>query len=268
MVWIALAFVLLASSQSQNNAVVEVCLSPGCLADGAQGTLSKLKALAPPASVCVREGKCLSLCGKGPVLIQNPDEKPKHRIILKNMKDEKLVPFLNGLITSNAGESDSAADGVVEGRVVPDDLVEGYDLVDKGSKMFSEKSYSDASKYLKSGIDKAFSTSKEWGADMEWMVAAHRTLAESLLEQGSDYYDEALLSVQTSFGIPSETEDYSMSYELLARICQARNDNEGEYEALKAYFGLPEPSNPPRELANQRRELGFRYEKLQRECGN
>jgi len=266
MVWLALAL-LAASLQSQNNAMVEVCLSPGCLADGAQGTLSKLKALAPPASVCVREGKCLSLCGKGPVLIQNPDEKPKRRIVLKNMKDEKLVPFLNELI-STANDDSGAAETGTENAVVmlPDDLVEGYDLVTNGSRMFLEKSYSEAAKHLKSGIDKAFTTSKEWGADMEWMVEAHRTLAESLLVQGPDYYEEALASVKISFDIPSK--DYSMSYELLARIYQARNDNEGEYGALKAYFDLPEPSNPPRELANQRRGLGFRFQKLQREFGN
>ena len=56
------------SNDSTPKLSFSVCLSPGCVADGAQATLDKLQALAPPTVVTVEAGTCESLCGSGPIV--------------------------------------------------------------------------------------------------------------------------------------------------------------------------------------------------------
>lgn len=255
------------SSSSSSSIEVEVCLSPGCVADGGQNTLSKLKALAHP-SVCdsIKPGKCQSLCGKGPILIQN-DGKNKQQI-LKFMKgDEKLVPYLESLVPSLDTTEEGDDDDV---NRIPEDLITGYNLVEDGLDFFSKKSYEDACENLKTGIEKAFVPAKEYGGNMEWMVHAHRTYAESLLEVLSqdEEYDDAIKSIEIALSLDPTDE---LSYVVLAQIYQIKKNDYGEYKALKTMFELPEvgdassPPHPNRDIANRRRTLGFRLQKLQRE---
>ena len=253
--------------------VIEVCVSPGCIADGAQGALSKLKALAPP-SVCVKSGKCVSLCGKGPVLIQNPDN-DKTKVLHRYMNDPKLVPFVKELAAQDLAEdeneygdedSNGGLTAAAAAAEILDDLVEGYDLITEGENKLSKKLYAQASDDLREGINKAFQPSQIYGGDMEWMAQAHRSLAESFLAQGPQKCQDAKEAVQVSLDLAPE-DLHHLSYELLGRICEAGNDGGGEYRALKAYFDLQEPLDPPREVVNRRRTLGFRFQKLKMEFG-
>ena len=152
------------SKQYKPTVEVEVCLSPGCLGDGASNTLSRLKAYAHP-SICVKEGSCQSLCGKGPILIQNPDgdgsKKRGRKVLLKFMKDDKkLIPFLEDLLEE--GEKNETND-----NRIPAALIEGYNLIDKGFEAFDQRSFTEASQLLKAGIVKALQPAKIYGSDME-----------------------------------------------------------------------------------------------------
>ena len=275
-VLLSLWILLTASSSSLQNHVVEVCISPGCIADGAENTLTKLKALAHP-SICIREGKCESLCGKGPVLIQNPDEdgigssgrQGKREILLKYMDSDKIVSFLDGLMMLSNDEE--VVDNDVKENCIPDTLIKGYNLVEEGLDKFSQKLYGDASQLLKEGIDIAFEPAKEFGGNMEWMILAHQSLAESLLSETkrNDNDDHILLESaleNISVALTLKPEDEKL-YEVLGAIYQARNDLDGEYRAMSAIFDLPQMNspNPPREVALRRRTLRFRLQKLERE---
>jgi len=230
-------------------AKVEVCISPGCVADGAQKTLAKLKALAPPSKVCVENGKCQSLCGKGPVLIQQEDSSER-RVNFKYMKDEKLIPFLESCVDDDDWS-------------IPNDLLEGYDLVAEGMELFTKKKYNEASLQLKQGIKQALAPAQSYGGDMEWLVQAHQSLADSLLQQQQQQQQNVAAMDAIQVAIQLDPKD-GTSYEILARICQANKDEKGECEALETLLlELPEPVNPPRDVSNRRRELGFRLKSLQ-----
>lgn len=236
---------------------VEVCLSPGCLADGAQTTLSKIQALAPPSIECVGNGKCQSLCGKGPILIHTNNN--DRRVVKKYMKDEKILPFLQSCIMDDDDD-----------WILPDGLLEGYDLVAEGLELLSKKKYTEASQNLKEGIEKALEPTKDYGNNnMEWMVQAHQSLADALLQQSSgaknNINDDALHYIQVAIKLNPQN---PALYETLVRIYQANKNEEGEYQALQTLLvDLPEPENPDRTVANRRRELGFRLKSLQNKLG-
>lgn len=219
-------------------------------------------------------------------MIQNPDgdgsKKRGHKVLLKFMKDDKkLLPFLEGLMEENAN-TNAIIDTELDERDlnrIPDALIEGYNLVDEGMNLCKQKSYKEASQILKAGIDKAIQPAKSFGGDMEWMVHAHRSLAESLMgmaqaqpqtqnpnseESDSSNYDRAMESLETALNLNPEDES---SCALLAELHQARNDPDSEYRALVTMFALPDidSPNPPREVENRRRSLGFRLQELQRE---
>ena len=103
----------LLSSEPPQCRRLEVCTSPGCVADGAMGTLKKLKALAPPSSqtdpgIVVKEGRCASACGSGPVVIETSGPIARNedgidasttadaRVVHKWIKDEALLRLLEG----------------------------------------------------------------------------------------------------------------------------------------------------------------------------
>ena len=238
---------MLASTTPKTQTQIQVCVSPGCKADGAVEALDKLKALCPP-SVLVEPGKCESLCGKGPILVRNPDTKKQ---LLKYMKDDKLVKFVNELLTEDSADAE-----------VPSSLVEGYELVRQGLEAIQKRrnnNHAEAIPLLRQGIDVATESAKAYGADLGWMAKAHCALAECLLAVRQK--DEALEAIQTALVLSPED---GHAYDVLSQVCQAQKDNEGEYRALKALFDLPEDPNPPRAIANRRRELGFRFASLQR----
>mmetsp|Transcript_23861 Transcript_23861/g.30049 ORF Transcript_23861/g.30049 Transcript_23861/m.30049 type:complete len:121 (-) Transcript_23861:205-567(-) len=90
------------SSSTMQPVQLEVCLSPGCIADGGEATLKKCMALAPPDKVTVRKGGCVSACGNGPVAREND------KIIHKRVTDVAIVPLLEELL---AGVSEGEGEG-------------------------------------------------------------------------------------------------------------------------------------------------------------
>ena len=117
---------------SQNKSF-QVCLSPGCVADGACDTLDKLRAVAPP-EVEVGAGTCESLCGNGPVVSQTDGDDKK--VIHRRVAGSALVDLLSEYPIHSA-------------------IVEGYELVSQAKQHFIKKEYQEAIPLYEQGIQKA-----------------------------------------------------------------------------------------------------------------
>ena len=145
------------------------------------------------------------------------------------------------------------------------EMIDGYDLVAEGLEKASKKSYVEAAEMLRQGIEKSFEAAQRHGGDMEWMVQAHQSLADSLLNANSKEkdFDGAMEAIQAAILLAPEDE---LSYAILAGICEAKNDKDGEFKALQAMFDLPgveDTMNVDREVSIRRQNLKFRFQQLQ-----
>lgn len=154
---------------------LEVCTSPGCVADGARSTLAKLRALAPPppspsssssdaatnsnnnengakaqspssAGIIVKEGRCASACGSGPVVIETSGAIERNedgsdasttadvRVVHKWIKDEALIKLLEG--GGGIGEGDGDGGGTFE---ISENVIKGYELYEQANDMVKLK---------------------------------------------------------------------------------------------------------------------------------
>lgn len=243
---------LLATPPKENTVSFQVCLSPGCVADGAHKTLDKLQALAPP-QVEISAGTCESLCGNGPVVSQCSKE--KNKIIHRRISGDALLDLL----------SEYAIDA---------NLLEGYDLVSQAQDLFQKKLYEESIPLYEKGIGMALEPATvllesddreeqdEMPQRLEWLVQAYREEAEARLQVNDK--EGALDSARSACDLSNNAD--AQSLDVLATVCQALNDAAGELDALKAYFALPEDPNVSREVANRKRTLGFRLAKLEREA--
>lgn len=224
---------------------LEVCLSPGCVADGGKTCLERLQALAP---YDVEEGGCVSLCGKGPVVIvPSEDDDDSKRVIHRRVSGDVMLKLLEDLEAN-----------------VPAELVQGYDLVSEAHELEAKKKYDAAVPLYQEGVRVALDTAKSIeGGSLVWLSKALRSLATSQLALFEK--EAALESIEEALKLDG---DDFLSLECKAQVCQALKDTKGELEALQAYFALPEPENPPRDVANRRRTWGFRLQKLEREAGS
>lgn len=230
-------FISLATSRC-----LEVCLSPGCMADGARASLEKLQALAP---FPVTEGGCESLCGKGPIVIalnsKNGEEK---KYLHKRIAGKSLLQLLDDLETD-----------------VPTELVQGYELIENANEAADANKFNKAIPLFEEGITMAINTAKAHGGSLVWLGRALRSLAICQLKV---YEKEAALQAieQATELDPSDAE----SWDVQAQIFEALNNAQGEFDALQAYFALPtNEADLPRPVANRRRTLGFRLQRLERE---
>jgi len=97
---------------------------------------------------------------------------------------------------------------------------------------------------------------------LEWLIRARRNEAIARLDLGD--IDGAMLAAQASCNLSRNTS--AESFQILAEIYQRRDDKVGELQALKTMFSLPvDEDKLPFAAQNQRRELGFRLAKLERE---
>lgn len=237
-----LPFLLAACSKTS----FQVCLSPGCAADGACETLDKLQALAPP-QVEVSAGTCESLCGSGPVVSFHGEDFKK--VIHKRVAGKALLDLL------------------LSHYPIHPSLLEGYELVAQAKQYFLKKDYQRAIPLYERGIQMALVPTKEQFQDdetqdgMRWLVRAYAQEAEAHLAIAD--FQGALASAQAACNLSNHMDSHSL--EVLANICQVRKDARGELGALQRLFALPQDPNMPREVANQRRTLGFRLQKLERE---
>mmetsp|Transcript_2892 Transcript_2892/g.4671 ORF Transcript_2892/g.4671 Transcript_2892/m.4671 type:complete len:243 (+) Transcript_2892:41-769(+) len=220
---------------------LEVCLSPGCVADGAQSSLDKLQALAP---FTVVEGGCESLCGKGPVVISsNCEDVDQKKIVHKRIAGSSLVQLLEDLEAN-----------------VPTELVQGYELMENANEAAAAKSFEKAIPLFEEGIRMALEPAKAHGGSLTWLGRALRSLATCQL--ATFQKEAALQAIQQATDLdPSDAE----SWDVQAQVCEALKDSQGECNALQAYFALPTADELERTVANRRRTLGFRLQKLERE---
>lgn len=270
---------------------LEVCTSPGCVADGARSTLAKLRALAPPpqsdSGVAVKEGRCASACGSGPVVIEtgggierNDDGTDASttadaRVVHKWIQDEALIKLLEG----DSGDVDgSDGDGEI-GFQISKDIVKGFELYEQANDMvkLTRRHTAETGELYQQAIDIAadavlltMTMVPDDNADfmlppnVEWVVDCYRQLATSKLAAFDR--DGALEAAQKACDI-TRSKDIA-SLEVMAEVCKARLDNEGELGALRRIFELDEKNKSGeevrRDVALRRREQGFRLASLEK----
>lgn len=239
----------------------KVCLSPGCIADGAGRTLEKLQALAPP-DIVIKEGSCTSLCGNGPVVFG--ENNSKHRKVSGNKILALLFP------DDSAGSPSQA-------------LLEGYDLVLQADDDFGKKNYAAAVVLYEKALSIAFgpamdlqtardhmqrddaavsTTATKPPVGLQWLIRARCNEATAKLELGD--VGGALLAANGACNISRNTS--VEAFQVLALIYERKKDAMGELQALQNMFALPVvESKLPFSSQNKRREFGFRLAKLERD---
>lgn len=227
--------------------VYDVCTSPGCRADGSPATLAMLEALAPPR-VHVRSGPCRSLCGNGPVVVEN-DQK-RHR----KVKGDRILSLL-------------VEHGLDNG------LVRGYQCACDADAAFDKKDYRTAMEGYQQAVDIAFRPAMELQAArqtsqpsaLDWLVRARCREAQAALALGD--VEAALLAAQAAGNLSRNTSTKAL--EVLADIYHAKQDAPAERHTLERYFSMTKGHDESRldfKEAAVRRELGFRLARLQRDA--
>jgi predicted Zn-dependent protease len=107
----------------------------------------------------------------------------------------------------------------------------------------------------------ALEPAKTHGGSLIWLGRALRSLATCQLATFEK--EAALKAVDHAIKLdPTDAE----SWDVKAQVCEAVKDVPGEYAALRAYFAIPTVSEDlPHAVANRRRTLGFRLQKVERE---
>jgi tetratricopeptide (TPR) repeat protein len=261
----------------------EVCLSPGCIADGASQTLEKLQALAPP-NVIVKAGSCSSMCGNGPVLVvhsssSGADDNDDKKVVTKKHRKVSGAKILS-LLEGN-DENDSGSTGP------PKALIEGYELVLQADDLFTKsKDYAQAVQLyekalaiafrpamdlqtardqMQKGEDLSSSTTKQ-PIGLQWLIRARCNEATCKLQL--DDVGGALFAAQGACNLSRNTSAEGLI--VLSQVYQQKRDAVAELQALQTMFALPVNEGSKLSFAqqNQRRELGFRLAKLEREASS
>ena len=259
----ALAVILLAAGdRTLCGRTLQVCLSPGCVADGARATLDRLAALAPPGCR-VEPGACVSGCGAGPIVLEKVSEATGGGRVV-----HKRVGGAEAMMRLLVGAGDEAPSP---------DLVLGYDAVVGAEIAASEGRHSEAAGMYGSGIALAIAAIEglgDGGAEGAVEAANCRLrLAPSWLIRAQIGEARAMLAVKDAEGavraalssIKFSCESDPLCYEVMAEASAAAKDAAGELEALRSMFALPEEPDMPRDVANRRRTWGFRLARLERE---
>ena len=251
-----------AAAATATTKVLEVCLSPGCLADGAEGLMLKLKALAAPNSGCeIAPGVCCSLCGNGPVAI-DPSTGKKHRRITT---DDKIL----GLLFGGGGggdESDPRRSAILEGVNA---CLEGDEDLRRNNHRGAIRHYA---RGLAAGMNPAIELASGGASSLEWVV--HALCGEAEAKLGTSDTEGAVLSAGTAYQLSGKTSMKSL--EVLREAYETKGDDpRKELEVLEALTGLYEDEEerqaklprPKRKRlspmeANKRRTLGFRLDTL------
>lgn len=271
--------------------VIEVCLSPGCVADGADGVLLKLRALSASCggNVDVAPGVCCSLCGNGPIA-QEPATGKKHRKLTSNQK-------ILGLLSLDSSDLDPNQAAVLE----------GIDAFLRGEEDLKRKNYKGALQQYAKGLETgmtaaialgasssnkytndtdndedndedniAMGTTTSGSASLQWVIQA--LCGEATAKLNTKDTDGAVLSSGTAYQLSNKTS--ARALEVLQEAYQTRGDDRLELEALEALFVRyeaqeKEEASIPRARrkrrtpmeANKRRTLGFRLSSLQSSLG-
>ncbi len=244
---------------AEDTKTLEVCLSPGCVADGAETTLLKLRALSPSClNLEVKQGVCCSLCGNGPVAI-DPKSGKKHRNITTNKK-------IIDLLEIEAMDPNQEA------------VLEGIDLCLLGDQDLKRKNYKGAAQNYANGIEKGMTAAIALGSNddstvaLEWVVTA--LCNEGLCKLKFSDIDGAIVSAGTAYQLSQKTS--SESLEVLQEAYEAKKEKPKELEALQALFVLYKQQEEAQKglklarrkkitpmEANKRRNLEFRLSQLE-----
>ncbi len=249
-----------ADDDESSTKTLDVCMSPGCVADGAETTLLKLRALSSSCeeSTTISRGVCCSLCGNGPVAMDQGSGK-KHRKITNN---QKILDLL-GIDSKNLDPNQAA-------------ILEGIDLCLKGDQDFQRRNYKGASQSYAQGIEKGMTAAIAVGGDdpvaLEWVVKA--LCNEGTCKVKTADMDGAILSAGTAYQLSQKRSAESL--EVLQEAYQAKKQTKEELEALQALFCLYQEEEetqkglkPARRKrvtpmeANKRRSLEFRLTQLE-----
>ena len=165
------------SSSSTTSSIrnLEVCMSPGCIADGADQALLKLQALSSSSSssitgdgtddndavgVVVKPGVCCSLCGNGPVVFDKSNNKKYRNVLLSN---DKILD----IVLSSSDDDDNVNDGddddddddgnnsniSTRSRSNMNKILDGINLYFDGDKALKSKDYISAIEKYTMAID-------------------------------------------------------------------------------------------------------------------
>lgn len=238
---------------------LEVCLSPGCLADGAETTLRQLQALAPH-HVSVQPGVCCSLCGNGPIVLEQGNNNKKHRRVTT---PDKLLSILFG---NDENDETMLTNDV---QVVVDSL----QLIAKAQEAYAARKPDEAAALFAQGVETGFDAAQrlhqqrklESNDDnnddgLQWIVQAR--VGETRARLDMNDVEGAVRAAEA--GLKSAPQSLEL-IELWHQACQTKGDEAGELKALQTFFDAPVPEKQTTMQANKRRQLGFRLAKLERE---
>jgi hypothetical protein len=253
---------------------MEVCLSPGCLADGAQVTLLKLQALLSDgaSTTTVVKGVCCSLCGNGPVVVLNGNR--KIRQVNSNDKILKLLTL----------DQNDDVDVIVLSRF--QSILQSFELIEQARVSVKSKDFVVGTKLLQQGVDlgmSQFIRDKYSLTQVSYLIEALKEQTFALLQllATKDAVDAAQRSVDIIRNSSDQIDDddearmvLCLSLECLQEALEACNngvpmiDTEvlaQEFEVLQELMRLPEPKGMSSIQLVKRRSLGFRLQKLERE---
>jgi hypothetical protein len=251
----------------------EVCLSPGCIADGAQVTLQKLQALVPYSSssttrYCVKAGVCQSLCGNGPIVRSAVTNRKTRQV----SSDDKMLKLL--------GLDGGVQAGQKKGLTT---LLQSFDCVREASGANDVES---ACRFYQQAIDSGLSIIQ--GTDsysleqVLWLVDALQKQTQLLLKDptGMEKKQAAVEAAEKAVELvrnatTSDDEELSIAtlyscLECLQQALEACNDKnrtiEKEVDVIQRLLKLL-PKKLTATQQNKRRTLGFRLQKLQQMAG-
>lgn len=257
----------------ETTTTLEVCLSPGCLADGARLTLQKLQALSDGNKIRVQKGVCCSLCGNGPVVL-NGNQKTR-----KVTSDDKILKLL--LLAAD----DEKADPRME------NILQSFDLIEQGRAAAKSRDFGKSAELFQKGVDlgtEQFSDRKSSLAQVSYLVAALQEQTLALLQlPDKESKNNAVKVARSSVELIKSSSDvmegncnYSLEYysslECLQEALEACNKGKAkadkgilveELETLQELMALTEPLGLSSVQQNKRRSLGFRLQKLEKEAG-
>lgn len=231
--------------------IYEICLSPGCVADGAGETLSRMRALAPP-DVLVKPGVCCSLCGNGPVVLEGSKQ-------IRKVSGSKIIDLLFG---DDGMDSEQQA------------VFDAFNIVLEADSALQQKEYKKATELYRVALDlgsgptvalegrRSPDTSETARPGLQWVINARQQEATAKLNIGD--FDGAVSSAESACELSQNSSLDAL--DALQAAYEAKGEKEGELRSLQSYFALPEPEKLTTMQSNKRRQLGFRLAKLEREA--
>jgi tetratricopeptide (TPR) repeat protein len=282
---------------------LEVCMSPGCIADGANEALLKLQALSSTsksstltgtgtgtgtdAAIVVQPGVCCSLCGNGPVVFDKSNNKKYRNVLSSNTKILDII-----LSSSFLDDDDNGNDNGNDYRNNMNKILDGINICFDGDEALKAKDYIGAIEKYSMAIDIGMNnpiiinslikkqqddTTTTKTAALNWLINAHCNKAKSLLVIKD--IDGAIISAEKASELSLQTS--IESFIILQDAYQKRNSNKGEnndtvreLHVLQSLFDLLELHDSSQPVSkkkkskpimdvNKRRTLGFRLTKLQ-----